>query len=200
MTSTIVALSLAYALLGVLLLAALLRARFPWQAKAAAIVVVSAFYIVAFEETRNLLGWARVGGLPDHFLLLWTRVVEPSRAYGEPGAIYLWVEELDANHVPSGAPRAFKIRYSTPTAEKAEKAREQIMSGKPQEGMASDVDDEADAATASAQATPSESAEPDPNASREAHGPVDPEFLQNAPRHLEFAPLSAPLLPAKEGM
>jgi len=196
-TSTIVALSLAYAVLGLLLLAMLLRARIAWWIKAAAIVVVSGFYVVAFENTRALLGWPRVGGLPDRFQLVWTRIVEPSVAYNEPGAIYLWIEELDANNVPSGVPRSFKIRYTRTTARKAESAREQIVAGKPQEGTAGDIDDEAGDSLAPGDARPTEASAPDPQEAREASAPVDPEFLLNAQKHLEFAPLPAPLLPAK---
>jgi hypothetical protein len=196
-TTTIVALSLAYATLGALLLVMALRTSFAWGIKAAAIVTTSVFFIVSFEQTRDLLGWASEAPLPAHFQLLWTRVIEPNRAYNEPGAIYLWVEELDENNVPSGAPRSHRIRYTEPLAQKVEKARSEIMAGKPQAGAASDMmatETTADAGSATANATP-----PSGEASRDSGSPIDPAFLANAPGSLDFAPLPPPMLPAKSG-
>lgn len=198
MTLTIVALSAAYTILGAILLLMAIRARLAWWIKAATIVVTSAFFVISFDQMRGLLGWPAVRPLPDRFQLLWTRVVEPSRAYNEAGAIYMWVEELDENNVPSGVPRAYKIRYSAPLAEKVEKARAEIVSGKAQEGMASEIENDGQDAPASPSATP-DAAPPNGEQSREGSQQVDPEFLQNAPRHLDFAPLPAPLLPVKQG-
>jgi hypothetical protein len=197
MTLTIAALSAAYATLGVLLLVMAMRTRFAWWIKAGTIIVTSAFFIIAFEETRGLLGWPSVRPLPDRFQLLWTRVVEPSRAYNEPGAIYLWVEELDDNNVPSGVPRAYKIRYTEPLAQKAEKAREQIIAGKPQEGQSSDMEAGGESQQ-TAQATPG-ATPPDAEATPQSGNPIDAEFLQSTPRSLDFAPLPMPLLPVKPG-
>lgn len=198
MTLTVVALSVAYAVVAFLALLVALRTPYRWPLKAGMIVVVTAFSITAFERTRDLLGWPAARALPPRFQLLWTRVVEPARAYNEPGAIYLWVEEVDDNNVPSGVPRSYKLKYTEPLAEKTEKARSEIMSGNPQEGTASDLDDSGTDTPASGQ-TPPEGAPPEGEPSREGATPVDPEFLVNAPQHLEFAPMSAPLLPAKQG-
>jgi len=75
MTSTVVAISLGYAALGVLLLVVGLEARLAWRIKAAAIVVTSAFFVVVFYATNGLLGWPARSALPPRFQLLWTRVV-----------------------------------------------------------------------------------------------------------------------------
>jgi hypothetical protein len=198
MTLTIVALSTAYAVLAFLLAIIALRTPFPWWSKALAIVVVTGFSVEAFEQTRDMLGWPATRQLPSRFQLLWTRVVEPSRAYNEAGAIYLWVEEIDENNVPSGVPRSYKIRYTEPLAEKAEKARSEIVAGKAQEGTASDLETEGEDAPPGGQ-TVNEAALPTGDTTREGSQPVDPEFLANAPQHLDFAPMPAPLLPAKPG-
>src|SRR5260370_35484607 len=100
MTPTVLAISAAYVVLGVLLLALGLAARLSWWVKAAAIVVTSAFFVEAFFATKSLLGWPRAGALPPRFQLLWVRVVEPDRKIANPGAIYLWIEEGDGNNVP----------------------------------------------------------------------------------------------------
>ena len=117
MTPTVLAISAAYVVLGVLLLAIGLGSRFSWWVKAAAVVVTSVFFVEAFFATKSLLGWPRDGALPAHFQLLWVRVVEPDRKSSNPGAIYLWIEEVDENNVPDGVPRSFRLPYSRPLAD-----------------------------------------------------------------------------------
>jgi len=139
MTSTVLAISAAYVVIGVLLLTAALGSRLAWWVKAAAIVVTSLFFIEAFFATKSLLGWPRSGQLPGRFQLLWVRVVEPDRLSSNPGAIYLWIEELDENNVPAGVPRSYRLPHSRPRAERSTKARDQIMKGNPQQGSAEDL-------------------------------------------------------------
>ncbi len=57
---------------------------------------------------------------------------------GDPGAIYLWVEELDDGNRPSGVPRAFRIPYSDRLADKTDKAQSEIAAGRAQGGRAAD--------------------------------------------------------------
>ena len=136
--SDILTLSVAYALIGALLLLVLIYARLPWPVKAVAVIVTSAFYIVSFVGTRGLLGWASVDRLPASFKLLQARIVEPHSVEGDPGAIYLWVEELDDGNRPSGVPRAYRIPYSDSLADKTDKAQSEIAAGHPQGGRAGD--------------------------------------------------------------
>jgi hypothetical protein len=138
MTSTVLAIAAAYVVVGVLLLTLGLASRVAWWVKAAAIVVTSAFFVEAFFATKSLLGWPRTGALPARFQLLWVRVVEPDVKAADPGAIYLWIEAVDENNVPDGVPRSYRLAYSRPLADRAVKAREEIMSGKPQQGLAED--------------------------------------------------------------
>jgi hypothetical protein len=139
MTSTVLAISAAYVVIGVLLLTLGLSSRFAWWVKAAAIVVTSVFFVEVFFATKGLLGWPRPGQLPPRFQLLWVRLVEPDLKGANPGAIYLWIEEIDENNVPDGVPRSYRLPYSRPLADRAAKAREEIMSGKPQQGSAEDL-------------------------------------------------------------
>jgi hypothetical protein len=44
-----------------------------------------------------MLGWPSDGRLPAKFHVVGTRVIEPDRAVGTAGRIYLWVEEVDAH-------------------------------------------------------------------------------------------------------
>src|SRR5262245_35023504 len=140
MTSTVLAISAAYVVLALLLLALGLSARLAWWVKATAIVVTSVFFVEMFFSTKDLLGWPRTGQLPPRFQLLWVRVVEPDPKSSNTGAIYLWVEEVDDNNVPDGLPRSYRLPYTRPLADRSSKAREEIMRGKPQQGLAEDID------------------------------------------------------------
>jgi hypothetical protein len=87
---------------------------------------------------RGLLGWASAERLPANFKLLYSRIVEPHSLEGEPGSIYLWVEELDEDNRPSAVPRAFRIPYSDALAEQTHTAENEIKAGHPQGGRAAD--------------------------------------------------------------
>jgi hypothetical protein len=131
-------LSVAYALVGALLLIVLVYARLPWPLKAVAVAVTSSFYIASFIGIRGLLGWASTEQLPPYFKLLQARIVDPHSLQGDPGAIYLWVEALDDDNRPSGVPRAYRIPYSDRLADKADKAQSEIAAGRAQGGRAAD--------------------------------------------------------------
>jgi len=193
MTSTVLAISAAYVVLGVLVLIIGLTSRFAWWVKATAIVVTSAFFIEAFFATKDLLGWPRTGQLPPRFQLLWVRVVEPDRLTANPGAIYLWIEEVDDNNVPDGVPRSYRLPYSRPLADRSAKARDEIMSGKPQQGLAEDL--------AGSDKEQQAKADLEQSGSRTDSGltTVDLDqfrLLQQAQR-VEFTPMPGPLLPPK---
>ena len=141
MTSAVLGISVAYVVVGVLLLGMGLTSRLSWWVKAAAIVVTSLFFIEAFFAIKGLLGWPATGPLPARFQLLWARAVEPDAKTGDPGAIYLWIEELDENNVPGGTPRSYRLTYMRPLAERSLKARDEIMKGNPQQGTADELAD-----------------------------------------------------------
>jgi hypothetical protein len=141
MITTLLGISFAYVAVCVLLLAASLFAPVRWWVKAPVIVVASFFFIEEFYASKGLMGWPGTDRLPGRFQLLWTRVVEPDPKLHDPGAIFFWVEEVDANDVPSGVPRSYRLPYTKPLADKSLKARDEIMSGNPQEGVAEDLEE-----------------------------------------------------------
>src|SRR5215470_3376665 len=112
MTLTLLGVSAAYVVLALVVLSMGLSSRFAWWVKAGVIVVSSVFFIEVFFASKSLLGWPASGALPPKFQLLWTRVVEPDPKMGSRGAIYLWLEEIDSNNVPSGLPRSYRLPYS----------------------------------------------------------------------------------------
>ena len=193
MTLTLIAISAAYVVLAIVVLSMGLTSRFAWWVKASAIVVSSAFFIEVFFASKSLLGWPASGTLPPKFQLLWTRVVEPDLKAGNRGAIYLWVEELDGNNVPSGLPRSYRLPYSVKLADRTLKARDEIMAGNPQEGLADELA-EGDPAEANAMAKQNQQTDGGVTSTGsrvELEGPID-----QIPR-VEFRAMSNPLLPPK---
>ena len=193
MTLTLLAISAAYVVLSLVVLSMGLTSKFAWWVKAGTIVVSSGFFVEVFFASKGLLGWPASGALPPKFQLLWTRVVEPDVKAGNRGAIYLWVEEVDGNNVPSGLPRSYQLPYSVKLADRTLKARDEIMAGNPQEGLAEDVA-EGDPTSADASAKPNQQADggiTSTGGKVELEGPID-----QVPR-VEFRPMSNPLLPPK---
>jgi hypothetical protein len=193
MTLTLLGISAAYVVLSLVVLSMGLTSRFAWWVKASTIVVSSGFFVEVFFASKGLLGWPASGALPPKFQLLWTRVVEPDLKAGNRGAIYLWVEEVDGNNVPSGLPRSYQLPYSVKLADRTLKARDEIMAGNPQEGLAEDVA-EGDPSSSEASAKPNQQADggiTSTGGKVELEGPID-----QIPR-VEFRPMSNPLLPPK---
>lgn len=192
MNSVVLAVSVAYVVMAVVLLCMGLTSRFTWWIKAGVIVVTSAFFVESFYATKSLLGWPGTGQLPHRFQLLWTRVVEPDPKISDPGAIYLWVEELDDNNVPSGLPRSFKLKYTPPLADQSNKAKDEIMAGNPQEGTAEEMEDADSTSTRDTKLDQMNG----PNRPEEGLSNVDVNLLREA-QPVQFRPLSGVLLPPK---
>ena len=196
MTTTLLAISAAYVVLAVIVLSMGLTSRFAWWVKAGVIVVSSAFFIEVFFASKSLLGWPASGALPSKFQLLWTRVVEPDPKMGHRGAIYLWVEEIDTNNVPTGLPRSYRLPYSVKLAERTLKARDEIMAGKPQEGVAEDLIEDVIEGEQIAAAQRTKPEQPDGGTTSPGARIDLDAVLEQVPR-VEFRPMSNPLLPPK---
>jgi hypothetical protein len=206
MIATVLAISAAYVVMGVLSLAFGLTSRLKWWVKAIAIVTMSGFFIAAFFATQSLLGWPGRGALPAKFQLLWARVVEPDPKLADPGAIYFWIEQVDDNNVPSGQPRAYRLPYSRTLADRSIKARDEIMSGHPQQGAAADFDSaevpdagrEAETGDDSARTVKRDSSEPQPGPRVESGAlkiEIDQALAQA--QRVEFRAMPPPALPPK---
>lgn len=199
LTTDIVGLSIAYAVIGVLLLVACLFTRLPLPLKAGAIIVTSAFYVVSFYATRGLLGWSAVDPLPAHFKLLQARIVEPHSLAGDPGAIHLWVEELDDDNRPSGVPRAYRLPYDVHLAEKTEAAIKASADGRPQGGRTADhgTGEGGENEITAREITPSSIATTAGGDPMEG-GPLDPGVAHDQSESIVFAPLPPPRMPPKD--
>ena len=185
-TGWVLGLSLAFVALGALALWTLLSARAPAVLKALLIVAVSGFYVAVFFGLRALPGYASEERLPPRFKLLSGRVVEP-RAAGDPGAIYLWIEAMDENGLLSGVPRAFRRPYGPKEAEDVENAVKRSDEGHPQEGRSGAGRESEDWLGPNAGLTL------ESGAAARGHEPQS-----ERDDGLDFAPLGAPRLPAKD--
>lgn len=132
--NTILWVVLAYVAIAVLLLSMGLTSRWRWWVKATAIVVTGCFFAVSYFAVVSLLGWASQDTPPPRFSLLATRVVEPDRITGDQGVIYLWLEALDDNNVPSGKPRSYSITFTSDFANAVSQAQDLLANGEEVEG------------------------------------------------------------------
>jgi hypothetical protein len=200
LSDVIIWLSIAYALLGVLLLVICVFAKVPWPVKAGAVILTSSFYVVSFFATRGLLGWSSPDALPAKFKLLGARIVEPHSLEGDPGAIHLWVEALDDDNFPSGVPRAYRLPYDVHLAERTEAAVRASANGVPQGGRTADFGNGqgGNAEATAREATPSTittTGGGDPASG----GPIDPQFDHQENQAVNFTPLTPPHAPPKDG-
>ena len=141
MTAAVIGIVVAYVLIAVLLLSMNLASRWMWWIKAGTIVLTTGFFVQSFASIVGIVGWPSNSTLPPAFKLHWGAIVEPNQFMGEKGAIYLWVEELDENNIPTGVPRAFELPYSDDLAEKVDLATRNIQQGLEQAGTAEALQD-----------------------------------------------------------
>jgi hypothetical protein len=199
LTDVIIWLSIAYALLGILLLVICVFAKVPWPVKAGLIALTSAFYAVSFFATRGLLGWSSTDPLPAKFKLLGARIVEPHSLEGDPGAIHLWVEALDEDNIPSGVPRAYRLPYNVRLAEKTEAAVRASADGKPQGGRTADFGNgQGGTAEATAREVTPSTITTTGGGDPSSGGPVDPQSAHGENETVNFTPLVPPRMPPKD--
>jgi len=118
-----------FLILVLLLLSLNLTSLWKWWIKAAAIVVTLCAVVVLYFTMTGLIGWASPGEMPRRFGLLATRIVEPDKLANLPGAIYLWVEEVDDRQIVIAPPRAFEVPYKVEIATEVASAQQQLEGG-----------------------------------------------------------------------
>jgi hypothetical protein len=142
MTLGFVGVIAAYVIVAVLLLSLNIAPRWAWWIKATAIIITSAFFVISYYSMIDLMGWPVKARLPEKFQMLWAKVNEPDKLLNTPGAIYMWVEALDANNVPTGLPRAYRLPYTQPLETGIENALDMIAAGQEVGGTANMMDDQ----------------------------------------------------------
>ena len=182
----------AYIVVAVLLLSLNIAPRWSWWIKATSIIVTSAFFIVSYYSIIDIMGWPVKDDMPSRFQLHWARVVEPDKLLNTPGAIFLWVEELDNQNIPLGVPRAFRLPYTVPLDNGVNDAMEMIANGQDVGGTATEFDEEEQV---------DEGAEVDPFAELpddvDGQGYADADELKVENMLLQFQELELVVLPGK---
>jgi hypothetical protein len=125
-----------YVVVAVALLSLNIGSRWLWWIKAGTIAVTSLFFVQSYAAVSSLVGWPSRDRLPPNFQLHWAKVVAPDEFTEDPGVIFMWVETLDANNVPTGTPRGYRLPYSKSLAEQLNKAQDKIRDGKEVAGTA----------------------------------------------------------------
>src|SRR5215212_7896239 len=133
-TGTILAIVVAYVAIAMLLLSLNVFSLWRWWVKAAAIVISGLFFIGSYFAVTALLGFPTKANVPERFSLVATRTVEPNKASGESGSIFLWVEELNDKNVPSRLPISYQLGYSEALAETVTAAQKRLNAGESVEG------------------------------------------------------------------
>jgi len=126
-------LTTAYMIVGTVLLCAFLRAAWSWRVKAAAIVLLSACYVVIYAAWPAILGWPTRQDLPEQFRLVAGYVQQPDRISGDDGSIYLWATDM-AQRSGQGAPRAYRLPYTVELQAKVAEAGDKVKKNVPQLG------------------------------------------------------------------
>ncbi|MGI9452050.1 MAG: hypothetical protein ACR2QH_15625 [Geminicoccaceae bacterium] len=140
MNGPVISLTIAYALLALLLLSLNLKSAWPWPVKAAAIITAVPLFVVTFFSLQALLGWPTGSALPEHFQLHAALVEEPSTDRGQDGGIFLWLTPADdrepeemitdmAELETKSLPRAFAVPYSRELHKQVEAMREALQKG-----------------------------------------------------------------------
>ena len=118
-----------YVLLAVLLLSLSIASLWRWWIKASAIIITMAAFAGAYVSISGLIGWPTTSPLPARFGFLSSKIVEPDKATGAPGRVYMWVEEVNEHQLPIAPPRAYELPYAELLATKVDDAQKRTSTG-----------------------------------------------------------------------
>lgn len=146
MTQTIITLTVGYALVAVLVALVVLQARFHWLIKGGLTLALAALLFLTYHGIGKLRGLPSDTNPPDRFRLYWAQIEEPDKLTGDPGAIFLWLGELDEDYYPVGQPRAHRLPYSDELAALVLEAQAKVAKGEDIAGEVSEDEAEEDPA------------------------------------------------------
>ncbi|MBV7407722.1 hypothetical protein [Maritimibacter sp. DP1N21-5] len=146
MTQTILTLTVAYALVAVIVVLVVLNSRFPLVLKAGLTVAIAALMFLTYQGIGRLRGLPSDTAPPERFRLYWAQIEEPDKLTGDPGAIFLWLGELDEDYYPVGQPRAHRLPYSDELAALVLEAQGKVAKGEDISGEVAEEEGEEDPA------------------------------------------------------
>lgn len=123
-------LTLAYLLPVLLVSLVLIKAQLPQWQKASLLAALPLFYGLHYHGISNLSGWPTSESLPERFLLLGQKVVQPDKRDGSPGHINLWIQIGD-----DPRSRLYELPYSRELHEKLVLAESRAAQGRQQMGI-----------------------------------------------------------------
>ncbi|GAP34444.1 hypothetical protein ABXN37_04685 [Piscinibacter sakaiensis] len=103
------ALVIAFTVLALLCLLALLWSRWPGWLKGLLVVGVTVFYFYGEALVHETWGWPSADALPERFVLLAAVIEEPGAKTA--GALYVWVNAIEDGK-PVRQPRAYRLPYT----------------------------------------------------------------------------------------
>jgi hypothetical protein len=139
---TILATIAVYVVIAILLLSLNLTSRWRWWIKGGSIILTGAFFIASYFAISSILGWPSSANPPAKFNVVSTHIVEPNEFTGDPGAIYLWLEELDEDNVIVGEPRNYRLPYIDQLADTVDDAQDMLDEGEQVQGEFDEADQE----------------------------------------------------------
>ena len=195
----------AYVLLAVLLLSLNIASLWRWWVKLAAILVTTAAFIGTYIAITGLVGWPSAEAIPDRFSLLAARIVEPDKASGAPGHLYMWVEEIDEDNLPISQPRNHEVVYTVALANALYAAQQKLADGQQVLGEMLENPEEAEKADpdmlpeGEGQAAPeSETDLPETGTANQERGPGGGDgYLLDITESLRLSDMPPPELPDK---
>lgn len=119
----------AYALLGILLLSLNITSRWRWWVKLGTILLTTVAFIGTYIAITGLLGWPSAQAMPERFSLLSARIIEPDKASGAPGRLFMWAEEVDAENLSIAEPRGYEVVYTVALAQMLREAQQSLLEG-----------------------------------------------------------------------
>lgn len=146
MTFTILSLGAAYALVAAMAVLLLFSTHAPVVLRGLVTVSVAALMFVTYRGIADLRGLPSDDAPPERFRMYWAEVIEPDKLTKDPGSIFIWLGELDAEWFPIGLPRAHKLPYSTELAVLVGDAQARIKDGEDVAGEVGDTSEISDTA------------------------------------------------------
>lgn len=139
MNESILLLVITYSALAVLLVGLHIYSSVPVWVKIGTILLVGGFFFATYNALHGMLGWPTKRELPEEFLMIASRVIEPDKIGNAKGDIYIWAASINDSY-PDREPRAYRVNYSPELHVELDKADWRMRRGIIQMGRIEETD------------------------------------------------------------
>jgi len=140
LTLSTLGIPIAFLILGIIVLWFLIGSKGWWWMKMGVISVVLYFCVALWYSLGSYLGWPSHSELPPKFIVHWVFIDEPSKKTDYPGAIYIWIKELEteknnpyfsilAYKGDTNDPRIYSLPYSKKLHGRMQQVLQQLRKG-----------------------------------------------------------------------